>query len=181
MIALYAFCEFSGSVTLCAFMMFDAVYAPLDFDVLWTDVNPSNLRHDISNCLGIPYLSECTDSSVARDITGVIWGPHNRLFASMKVSIGSGPMRNVHMILDTGSPQTYLCSETFGAFHITIHHPNNPISVNMNGSRLSVLESPEQSHFNEVNVLGTDYLRITNARIEINFNNDSMHIHVPGV
>ena len=82
---------------------------------------------------------------------------------------------------DTGSPQTYLCSETFGAFHITIHHPNNPISVNMNGSRLSVLESPEQSHFNEVNVLGTDYLRITNARIEINFNNDSMHIHVPGV
>ena len=162
-------------------MMFDAGYAPLDFDVLLIDVNTSTLRHDISNCLGIPYLSECTDSSVARDITGVIWGPHNRLFASMKVSIGSGPMRNVHMILDTGSPQTYLCSETFGAFHITIHHPNNPISVNMNGSRLSVLESPEQSHFNEVNVLGTDYLRITNARIEINFNNDSMHIHVPGV
>ena len=110
--------------------MFDA---PLDFDVLLTDVHARDLRHDISNCLGIPYLSECNDHSVARYMAGVIWGPHNRLFASMKVSIGSGSMRNVHMILNTGSPQTYLCSETFGAFNITINHPNNPISVNING------------------------------------------------
>ena len=159
--------------------MFDAGYAPLDFDVLLTDVHARDLRHDISNCLGIPYLSECIDDSVARNMTGVIWGPHNRLFASIKVSIGSGSMRNVHMILDTGSPQTYLCSETFSAFNITINHPNNPISVNINGTRLSVLECPVQSHFNEVNILGTDYLRITNAKVEIDFNNDSVHIHVP--
>ena len=161
--------------------MIDAQYSPLEFDVLLTDVHARDLRHDISNRLGIAYLSECNNNSVAQIINGIIWGPHNRLFVSLKVSIGTGRMKNVHMIVDTGSPQTYLCSDVFSSFNRLIMNPRDTISININSTRINVLESPAQSHFSDVNLLGSDYLQMVNARLNIDYGDKTMSIHVPAL
>ena len=168
-----------SDIAIIQIIMFDAQYSPLEFDVLLTDVHGRDLRHDISNRLGVVYLSECENNQTARNVNGIIWGPHNRLFIPLKVSIGTERMRNVHMIVDTGSPQTYLCGDVFSSFNRLITNPRDAISININGSRINVLESPAQSHFNDVNLLGSDYLQVVNGTLTIDYGNKILNLHVP--
>ena len=86
-------------------------------------------------------------------------------------------MKNVHMIVDTGSPQTYLCNDVFSSFNRLITNPRDAIRIN--GTRINVLESPAQSHFHDVNLLGSDYLQMVNATLHINYGEKTLNLQIP--
>ena len=160
--------------------MFDGQYLPTEFDVLLTDVHARDLHHDISRQLGRIYLADYTDNSPVDDIVGIIWGPHKRVFVPMVIRMGN-KHKNVHMLIDTGSPSTYVSNEVFSSFDKMIYNPSNPVTVNINGRPIAVLKSPEQSHFSEMNILGSDYLKICNAKVNLDYENDVVQISLLNV
>jgi len=155
--------------------MIDEQYLPTQFDILLTDVHARDLHHDISRRLGVIYLADYIGNNLINNVEGIIWGPNNRVFVSMIVKIGI-KQKNVHMLIDTGSPNTYICNDVFSSFDKMIFNPNNHVSININGRPIAVLQSPEQSHFNDVNILGSDYLKLTNANVNINYAEDKIKI-----
>ena len=157
--------------------MLDAQYAPLEYDVLVTDVHTQDLHGEISRRLGSPYLHSSDDDSPVDSVNGIIWGPNNRVFVSMKVRIRNRPAKNVHMLVDTGSPQTYLCQEVFKASNAEMANTRDAVNATVNGTRLSILQSPEGSHFSDINVLGCDYFRIANATLNVSFSENSVSIY----
>ena len=151
--------------------MFDGEYIPTDFDILLTDVHARDLHENISSQLGSNYLADYTENTENKQtdyIEGIIWGPHQRIFVPMIIKI-KNKKKYVHMLIDTGSPATYLCEEVFGSFDIMIYNPSNPMTVNINDKPIAVLQSPVRSHFSEINILGSDYLKISNAIVNINY------------
>ena len=166
--------------------MFDGQYLPTDFDVLLNDVHARDLHHDISRQLGRIYLADYTDNSPVDDIVGIIWGPHKRVFVPMglfareKTRMGK-KHKNVHMLIDTGSPSTYVSNEVFSSFDKMIYNPNNHVTVNINGRPIAVLQSPEQSHFSEMNILGSDYLKICNAKVNLDYATNVVQINLLNV
>lgn len=140
---------------------------PTEYDVLLSDVSSKDLHHEISSMLSTMYLSDITDDNI--DTTnGIIWGPHNRVFVAMVVRMGH-KKKYVHFLVDTGSPSTYICQEVFTSFGRMINNPNNPVSLHINGKPLTVLQSPKNSHFEDVNVLGTTFLKTFNSVVNIDF------------
>lgn len=147
--------------------MMDTQYMPLEYDVLLSDVSSKELHHDISRMLEKLYLSDITDDNI--DTTkGIIWGPNNRIFVAMVVRMGT-KKKYVHFLVDTGSPNTFICHEVFTSFGRMVNNPNNAVSLHINGKPLTVLQSPKNSHFEDVNVLGTTFLKTFNSVVNINF------------
>ncbi len=151
--------------------MFDVQYSPADFDVLLTDVHSNELHHEISDMLGTRYLEEAGEenSGIAN---GIVWGPHNRIFVATVVKIGD-KMRHVHFLVDTGSPFTYMCDEAIQSFNRTVSNPHNPFSVHINGHPVLVLQSPEDRHFKDINILGTDYMKTFKCVLNVDFGADT--------
>ena len=154
--------------------MLDAPYSPTKFDVLLTDVSSKDLHHDISNRLHKLYLSDLTNDDIDQT-EGIIWGPNNRIFVAMVVRLGN-KRKYVHFLVDTGSPKTYICQEVFTSFNKMISNPNNSVSLHINGKLLSVLQSPENSHFEDVNVLGTDYMKMLNCVLHVDFGEETVKL-----
>lgn len=150
--------------------MLDEQYLPTEFDVLVTDVHSKDLHHDISKRLEKLYLSEAADDGTY-DTQGIVWGPHNRVFVSAIVKMGS-KRKHVHFLVDTGSPSTYVCQEVFTSFGRMLPNPNNAVSMHINGKQLSVLQSPEKSHFEDMNILGTNYMKTFNCVLSVDFAKD---------
>ena len=152
--------------------MFDEQYMPTEFDVLLTDVHSRDLHHDISIRLKKLYLQDIDDDSIDKT-EGIIWGPNSRIFVAMVVRMGN-KRKYVHFIVDTGSPNTYISQEVFTSFGRMHPNPNNPVSLHINGKPLSVLQSPERSHFEEVNIIGTSYMKTFNCILNIDFARDAV-------
>ena len=157
--------------------MLDAQYSPTEFDVLLTDVHSRELRYDISNKLNKLYLSDVVDNEDFNTglSQGILWGPNVRIFVTMAVRVGA-LSKYVHFLVDTGSPRTYICQEVFTSFRKMISNPKNPVSLHINGNPLSVLQSPERSHFEDVNILGTDYMKTFNCLLNVDFSNDTVSL-----
>lgn len=155
--------------------MIDEDYIPSEFDILLTDVHSKDLHHDIAKQLNHLYLSNCDYDDAVTHIDGIIWGPHNRIFVPMIVRIGD-VKKHVHFLLDTGSPKTYISQEVFTSFNKMISNPNNPVSLNINNHRIMVFQSPEKSHYEDINILGTDFLKTYNAKLTIDFEHDKVQI-----
>ena len=155
--------------------MIDEQYMPTHFDILLTDVHARDLHQDISRRLQVIYLADHVGNNCIDNINGIIWGPHNRIFVPTVVRMGN-KQKNVHMLVDTGSPNTYLSNEVFAAFDRMIYNPSNPVSVNINGKQITVLQSPETSHFTDVNILGSDYLKTYNAIVTIDYVGERIQI-----
>ena len=150
----------------------DEQYLPTEFDVLLTDVHSRDLHHDISVRLRRLYLQDIEDDNI--DSTeGILWGPNNRVFVAMVVRMGS-KKKYVHFLVDTGSPHTYVSQEVFTSFGRMHPNPNNPVSLHINGRPLTVLQSPERSHFEDVNIVGTNYMKTFNCVLNIDFAKDKV-------
>jgi hypothetical protein len=158
--------------------MFDVKYSPTDFDVLLTDVHSHELHHDISKMLGTTYLGDATSDDV-NEASGIVWGPHNRVFIAAIVKIGKeNKIKHVHFLVDTGSPFTYICDEVLQSFKKTISNPNNPFSVRINNKPITALISPEDKHFKDMNILGTDFMKTFKCVLNINFDTEKVKLEL---
>ena len=83
------------------------------------------------------------------------------------------------MLVDTGSPFTYICDEAIQSFRRTVSNPHNPrckraraklrchrVSVRINSNPVLVLESPEDRHFN---ILGTYFMKTLKCVLNVDF------------
>ncbi|KAF8469045.1 hypothetical protein BDZ91DRAFT_83279 [Kalaharituber pfeilii] len=125
--------------------------------VVWiTDVKDENLRHEISQVVGIPYLSKATvaDANEVHKVgNGFIYGRELRTIFPAVVG-HKGKAHWIFFILDTGSPLTYLSSQASELFGIV---EDRPTTVTIAGYHHATHRSPESSHFTEVNLLGADF------------------------
>ena len=151
--------------------MFDVQYSPTDFDLLLTDVHSNELHHEISSMLGTTYLNDADTDDIS-EATGIVWGPHNRIFIATVVRMGN-KMKHVHFLVDTGSPFTYICDEGLQSFGKTVSNPNNPFTVHINGKPILVLQSPEDKHFKDINLLGTDYMKTYLCMLAVDFEKET--------
>ncbi|RIB00245.1 hypothetical protein C2G38_2039764 [Gigaspora rosea] len=147
----------------------DNNYLPNMYDVLLTDVtdvNSKDLHEDISELLKAKYLSY-SPADEFKEVHGIIYGSYNRIFVSLPVKV-KRKAKNVHFLVDTSSPSTYICEEVYESFKATIR---NASSIIINNKPTLVFLTPVNFHFTGVNVLGMDYLNIYRTKLIIDLEN----------
>ncbi|CAG8693062.1 21007_t:CDS:2 [Gigaspora rosea] len=144
-------------------------YLPNMYDVLLTDVtdvNSKDLHEEISELLKAKYLSY-SPASEFKEVHGIIYGRYNRIFVSLPVKV-KRKVKNVHFLVDTSSPSTYICEEVYESFKATIR---NTSSILINNKPTLVFLTPVNFHFTGVNVFGMDYLNIYRTKLIIDLEN----------
>lgn len=94
---------------------------PTDYDILITDVDYSKLRHEISEVVGIPYLSLASKEEAGKIINigdGFIYGKRalyggkpRTIFPGVISQCISGKAYWVFFLVNTASPLTYLSAQ----------------------------------------------------------------------
>jgi hypothetical protein len=150
---------------------------PSAYDVLLTDIVPTDLPGVISQVLGVPYLSPSPAESTW-PVHGRVYGIKRRVLFSLPVSVRGGKCVNAHFIFDTGAPATYLAASTVAALGLEEWQLGCAV-VCINGQRTSaVLVSdsirvslPDGSltlcHFHGLNLMGMDYIERAGATLSV--------------
>lgn len=125
---------------------------PAAYDVLIGDITPQD-KCIIGDELGTVAL-EATEADVAFPIEGILYGAGSRIFIPLIVS-KRGVSINVHFLFDTGSPCTYLRSETFAALG---YGENIPSDTNVIIHGTAVTAYLAHGQFENVDLLGQDYM-----------------------
>lgn len=133
----------------------DQYVSPKQQDLLLTDVKEEDLKLSIASELNIGFLSEPSDSP-KWPLEGILFGHNYRPFVCMQVKRKS-ITKNVFFLVDTGSPHTYLSKTTIDALGVQDVIPEN-FSVDIHGIKANVNMSPIGSHYQDINVLGSDSL-----------------------
>ncbi|KAL7556694.1 hypothetical protein ACA910_009660 [Epithemia clementina (nom. ined.)] len=128
-----------------------------EFDILLTDIKSETIRGIEID--GMKHLSEVTSGEgVSHDsvLNGVTFGDYSRVFVKA-VLTAKGKSLNAIMLVDTGSPYTFLNGETFKALQVNLEdQPEDQAFILVNGQRTKAhLSKP---HFEDVNILGTNFL-----------------------
>ena len=138
------------------------------YDVMLSDISPKDLPNEISEVLGVEYLSPSNDVAVWPAI-GRVYGTKRRVLFSMPVSIRGIPASavSVHFIFDTGAPATYLARSTVEALGLKEWRISDA-AILVNGIKIGTVlvsdsititasdGSSQQCHFAGLNVLGMD-------------------------
>lgn len=137
-----------------------------EFDLLLTDIKGETIRElEID---GVKHLSEVTSGDgISQDsvLNGVTFGDYSRVLVKA-VLTAKGKSLNAIMLVDTGSPYTFLTGETFKALQVNMEdQPEDQALVLVNGQRTKAHLS--KAHFEDVNVLGTNFLDF--CEITINY------------
>lgn len=148
----------------------DDVLFPVEmFDIPLLDIHSREIREVISKKLKIKYLSDSNHTEV-KEANGTMFGPYFRIFVSLPVKI-KHEVKNVHFLVDTGSPKTFICKEVYGSFKATTLN-SSAHRVLINNNPTIALLPPINSHFTDVNLLGTEYLKTFDARLIVDFENE---------
>jgi hypothetical protein len=94
---------------------------PEDFDVLISDMNHNNLRSDVAELIGMPYLGKATTDEANKVVDvghGIVYGRKLRPILPCIVS-SNDKAYWVFFIYDTSAPLTYLSTQV-SALHIEI-------------------------------------------------------------
>jgi len=139
-----------------------------NYDVLLSDINHRILVDDISKRLGIDYLSNY--DTINKQINGIVYGSNYRLMCGLPIKI-KNISKFIIFLIDTGSPWTYICEDVFNNYKFN----NIPDTCNclMNNINFNVKLSPLNGHFNDVNLIGGDFLKFINCELIINYKNDT--------
>ena len=136
-------------------------------DRLLMDVTSKKLHGEISEKLGVKYLSSVSSSEhQVATLFGLLYGLNGRLVVNVETRRMSRrgseiqyPRFNVIFLCDTGSPYTYLCEETLNTM---LGNPEHiPFSVHIHLADFPAVEahlSPPKGRFADVNVIGMDLL-----------------------
>ena len=126
---------------------------PNEYDVHITDITEGDMLK-IGEILGVVNLSSVCDPPVF-PIKGIMYGQNVRVFVPLVVKVRQTSI-NVNFLFDTGSPVSYLRAETLENLGFRESVPSEVVA-NIHGFSAPVHLS--HGHFENVNVLGQDYLR----------------------
>mmetsp|Transcript_27107 Transcript_27107/g.44221 ORF Transcript_27107/g.44221 Transcript_27107/m.44221 type:complete len:255 (+) Transcript_27107:87-851(+) len=143
-------------------------------DFLLTDVQHDDLR-DLSVMFGLPFLGKTATGTFP--VEGVVHGPYHRLMLPLSCQwirkvgeISKQKVLSVMFLLDTGSPYTYLASETIEALTSSRDGIPGFIVTSIQGQPPTrCFLSPLASHFSDVNVLGSDFLDAANINLSVSY------------
>jgi len=141
-------------------------------DMLLIDVNANDLHEEISKRLEIKYLSDSLPIH-ASDVRGTVFGRNSRIFLSMTLEMQE-KVKNIHFLLDTGSPLTFLSQEVLNSFGVET--PDRPLRVRINNHLTTASLSPATSHYPDINILGTGYLVDIDAELTVNFKRNNVSL-----
>jgi hypothetical protein len=154
--------------------------SPSLFDILVTDITAAYLQSDLSQRLGIGYLSTMTQEDAREQymksiIHGSIITNNKRFLVNLPCRRASPrndpsspksplPFVNVFFLVDTGSPWSFVCPQAMEAL---TGGPRNPIPACLDvelltGNPLELHLSPSASHFSGINLLGGSALSVAN-------------------
>jgi len=147
---------------------------PENQDILLTDVTSERLHTKIGDTLGVEYLSTADGAQQlfmtdgAKQSRGLMVKPNNRYMINLvcrrdsKRNNTDSPRapttwHNVFFLVDTGSPNSFLCEE---AMKVLIGRKSNiPCTMRvelLSGDIVDCSLPPADSHFTDVNILGSD-------------------------
>lgn len=101
-------------------MVFEALsfISPREGGIRLSDVKAAELRAEVSDLLGVRYLSPASgDGAELWPVRGVLYGPNHRLLGNLVVKgakADASPV-NVTFLVDTGSPYTHVGNEALEA------------------------------------------------------------------
>lgn len=87
-----------------------------------------------------------------------------------------GKIKNIHFLIDTGSPKTYICEEVLNSYNLFIAGQDEPFPARLNKRQISVKVSPKDSNFNDLNFLGIDFLHTYRAQLFAGFDEKYFNI-----
>jgi hypothetical protein len=94
---------------------------PEDFDILITDMTDNNLRSDVAELIGMPYLGKATADEASKVVDvghGIVYG--RKLHPILPCIVSSNDKaRWVFFLYNTGAPLTYLSAQV-SALHVEI-------------------------------------------------------------
>ncbi len=137
--------------------------SPNVYDVLITDITPEDLNR-IADELQSTALTETSVNPIF-PVQGILYGPNHRIFVPLIVSKRSKTI-NVNFLFDCGSPNTYLRSESLSALGFQESTPSDTIVV-IHGTAITVY--PATNHFENVDLLGQDYMVAIRGLLTINY------------
>jgi len=137
-----------------------------DYDIVLTDIKGETIR--TLEIDGSTHLSEAQTSieQVSVSLNGVTYGDYSRVLVRAVLSAKQKSV-NAIMLVDTGSPYTFLTDETFKALGINLEEQpsDQAFIVLVNAQRTKAHLS--KAHFEEVNVLGTNFLDF--CELQVNY------------
>ena len=78
----------------------------------------------------------------------------------------------MHFIVNTGLPMTYLSDDVISAFGLTISNTNDFINTRINNKDTIIMMSPPGLHFSEVNILGSEFMKISGVTLVVEYCNN---------
>ena len=145
---------------------------PDDFDVLLTDMAESDL-HLMAQLEGVGYLN-VSRAEPSFPVEGLIMGAHRRfminLLVRQRAMAYSNDYRNVIFMIDTGSPYTFLSTSAMSAIVGSDKNVPSMMRLDIHGNQSLVCYlSPPNKHFADINLLGTDFLEMKRAQLDVDW------------
>ena len=157
---------------------------PKAFDVLLSDVNHDILIGEVSERLGVLYLSSPSESlgvtvgpSVIR---GILFGSNYRPMVNMVISskVHKRP-RNIVFLVDSSSPHLYLCDKAMEALGFSDHIPKS-FDIVFNGMSYPADISPKllpdgrAGNFQDINLIGSNFLSKAHCTVVLDYPNNEV-------
>ncbi len=148
-------------------------------DMLLTDITAKELLK-IAEILEVDYLGPAAEFPGSFPTSGFIYGNNNRLMVSLscrRKKDDSKPI-NIIFLINTGSPNTFLCEKAMQAL---VGKPGCNISEIMtvmihSDTVITCHLSPHDKHFADVNVLGMDFLSKNLLSLSMDYDGESFQL-----
>lgn len=154
-------------------------------DCLLSDLNEGLLFTEVSDMLGVRYLSEFVgDFELERghegdEIAGTVYGPFSRPMVSIPVRIGNGKSFNVHFLVDTGGPRSEIPIHVFETLCPSATYIPALVQAIVAGRKIQLgICSPTGNH-SDIPLLGQDFLKLLKATLIVNYDDNITKIVVP--
>ena len=133
---------------------------PENYEVLITDIQDHDLE-SIGKNLGVTRLSRTDIKHATLPVSGVMRGLSVRMFVPLVVSLKDISI-HVIFLIDTGSPNTYLRTDTLERLGFQDNIPSD-VNLDIQGATLTIY--PSHGHFNNVDLLGQDFMSMRHVRM----------------
>jgi hypothetical protein len=148
-------------------------------DMLFTDITAEELLK-IAELLGVDYMGPAAEFPGSFPTSGLIFGNNKRLMVSLSCCRNRNDSKaiNIIFLVDTGSPNTFLCEKAMEAL---VGKPGCNIGTMMNvmihsDNVITCHLSPHDKHFSDVNVLGMDFLSENMLSLLMNYKQKSFQL-----